>query len=677
MGLKDLNLKYKYRTDYDSLNEDFYNKCLVESVRYDRASGYFTSGSLSVLAKGLLKFIDKDSKIRLVCNPYLTEADYKAINKGYKSKTDVILESLLREIKITQNMIENEPLNTLSWLIHMGKLDIKIAYTENNAIYHEKFGIFYDDEDGVIAFSGSSNETVGGLVHNFEKIDVFYRNSEKDRIMDAVEDFQNLWDDKTEGLIVQQLPDEITSYILDNRKPNRPIKQKKDLIEQRAYQIEAVKSLSENNWNGIFNMATGTGKTITSLLCAQKYIKQNGKIFLIVFVPLIHLVDQWIESLNKMGFDSILKCYDSKKKWENKLDRKVRNYNLGLTSKECIVVVYNSAASSEFQNLVEKIVDHSFLIADECHNFGIKSLRNNKFNNIKARLGLSATPDRWWDEEGTDYIYSYFGDVVYEYDLEKAIKNNALVPYFYNPIIVNLTDDEMMDYISYTHKIIKWLNSSLPNADDEIKKLNTKRSLLISKAYEKKQVLYKLLSNVNTKEQLCHTLVYCGPSEIDEITSEISKLGFRVHRFDSRLSNIERSSILEAFERKDIQILVAIKCLDEGVDIPSTRTAYFLASTSNPREFVQRRGRILRNADGKIKATINDFVVLPNTEDSNLFKSIVSKEMPRFAEFSRYAINKYVAREEIKGILEEYELEYLMDKLPWEVYHETKERFRR
>ena len=385
---------------------------------------------------------------------------------------------------------------------------------------------------------------------------------------------------------------------------------------------------------------------------------------MIIVVPYIHLINQWIDECNKFGIYNILNCSGNKENWIYKLSNKVRDFNIGFNDFECVITSYKTAASLEFTKSISLIEKDAFLIADECHYFGIKSIDHKKYRNIEARLGLSATPDRWWDYTGSRRIRDYFQDTVYSYDLEKAIKNKHLVEYKYVPIISNLSIDEIDKYEHLTRKLSILLNSEDVD-EDEILYLNILRSRIIANAKEKKKLLYNILLEKGISD-ISHTLVYCGQGEIPEVTKKLSDMGLKVHRFNHTLSNFQRENILKNFAEGDIQVLVAIKCLDEGVDVPSTREAYFLSSTSNPREFIQRRGRLLRRSLGKNLSTIYDFIVLPQDTFRDTFTSIAQKELPRFAEFSRYAINSISCREEVANILREYGLEYLMDKLPWD-----------
>lgn len=670
-GLAGLELKFKYRSNKDKINTDFYEKCLKFSNKYDRAVGYFTSSSLSVLGEGLEKFISNDGKIRIVANPLLDEKDYKAILRGEKAKKDVIEKALLKQIDICKETIKKDSLSILAWLISEGKLEIKIAFSSNNMLYHEKFGIFYDEFGNKVGFSGSSNETYNGLVSNFEKVDVYKGKEELYRINDMIKDFENLWLNKTEKLTVINIPDAVLLRLISFKGSRKETK-----VKARDYQNKAIEAFKNNNWNGIFEMATGTGKTITSLLAATRYKKEMKRMFLIIMVPFTHLIDQWIENCELLGYERILKCYGDKKKWVNKLGNRVRDFNIGIKNTEIVITTYKSAASKEFNEIVSKIKKYGFIIGDECHYFGVKSLQENKFNNIEARLGLSATPDRWWDELGSENLREFFGDTIYEYDMSKAIKNEILTEYEYNPVICNLDEDEILEYEKISRKILKLSLKEKKISNDKklLEELNRKRSLVLSKAKQKIEILIELLKKENL-EELKYILVYCAPGDINKVTKRVSDLGLRVHRFDSKVNNKERGNILELFSQGKIQVLVAIKCLDEGVDIPATKRAYFLASTSNPREFVQRRGRILRKSKNKNLAEIYDFIVIPENAEEKTYINIVKKEMPRFAEFSKYAINQYRSRKIIFKYLDRVGLEYLMDKLPWVVYKELKEKF--
>lgn len=674
MALTDLDLKFKYRSDEDALYKSFYEPCLGQSIFYDRAAGYFSSYGLQTIAKGFEYFIANGGRMRVVANPYLSDEDIEAITKGYQTKQEVIENSLLREIELTANTIQNDTLNVISWLISNNQLDFKIAYTKNNALYHEKFGLFRDIESNYVAFSGSSNETAGGLKNNFEKIDVFLPSMDQHRIEDMKEDFDRLWGNKTEGLEVIDIPQSVKQKLLSYKKefPLKPVN-KSSKIEPRAYQKEAINALKNNAWQGILEMATGTGKTITSLLAMSQYREQNGRAFLLIFAPFTHLVDQWADELKKFDIKYVTLCYGAKNSWLGELESEVRNYNLEITDFHVVLTTYKTAAMPHFVEQIGKVQKNAVLIADECHYMGSPTFSKLNFNNIQARIGLSATPDRWWDENGTAYLKNFFKGVVYRYTLDDAIEAGKLTPYSYEPHIVNMTESELEQYKYLTNRIISLYNHDQPD-EEKISALNRKRALILAKAEGKIPILVKLLKEKGIAS-ISHTIVYCAERQVNELTLLLSSMGLRVHKFDSTVPNKERQQILKAFDREDIQVLVAIKCLDEGIDIPSTRCAFFLASTSNPREFVQRRGRILRNAPGKIRAEVHDFIVLPQETDEKTFEGIAKKEFPRFAEFCDSSVNKSTVKKEMFDILSPYNLNHFMYMKPWDVYKEMKEEF--
>lgn len=675
MKLTDLQLQYKYRSDFHAIHRDFYEKCLHASVRYDRATGYFSSESLKMMAKGLEVFLYNGGHIRIVANPLLTLEDIDAIEKGYKAKEDVIEGSLLSAIEATSQVIEGDTLNVLAWLIYNNQLEFKIAFTNNNALYHEKFGLFEDLAGNTVAFSGSANETVGGVKNNFEKIDVYLPNQDQHRIEDMKEDFKQLWYNETNGLTIIDVPNIVREKLLEYKgeKPKQP-KLKREIVPY-SYQIEAINALKSNGWKGILELATGTGKTFSSLLAISQYKKENGRAFVIIFAPFKHLVDQWKKECERFDFKFPTICYESKAKWLPVLEAEVRNFNLGITDFHVVITTYAAAANADFVAQISKLQEHVFLVADECHYLGAPQFRKVSFANIKVRLGLSATPDRWWDETGTMFLKDFFKGVVYTYSLDEAIAANKLTPYTYEPHIVSLTDNELDAYNKLTRRIINQLNQKDPD-EDQLSILNRKRALILAKAWEK---IPRLLSILEEKGvgNIYHTIVYCAENQVNELTVALSQLGLRVHKFDSTVPTKERQRILTAFASEEIQVLVAIKCLDEGVDVPSTRVAYFLASTSNPREFIQRRGRILRKSPGKHLAEIHDFIVLPQDVDEKTFTLIAKKELPRFAEFCGSAINRSSAKNKVLPYISPYNLNYLMDMKPWDVFNEMKEAFDR
>lgn len=439
-------------------------------------------------------------------------------------------------------------------------------------------------------------------------------------------------------------------------------------MKLRSYQKEAINQFECHQNSGILDMATGTGKTITSLFAADRYFEQHKRQFLIVIVPFLHLIDQWTQDFTLFDIDYYLEIAYSKNYWSTKLDELIWDYNRGYRKRVVIIGSYKSMADLDFQEKIQQIRGDRFLIADECHYLGSNQSRYNYFDQFEAKLGLSATPKRWWDDEGTAAINKTFGNIIFSYSMEEAIEKNVLTNYTYHPIMTELTTEELEEYKTLSMKIGQLMGKSKRTLTEEerLKKLVLQRSIVIQNAENKKELFYDQLIKQKDKR---HTLVYCGKGQIDEIVARLSQLNVRVHRFNWQVASREREAILEQFSKGEIEVLVAIKCLDEGVDVPSTRVAYFLASTSNPREFIQRRGRILRKAKNKRLSLVYDFIVFPSNEGSfETIKSIATKEMPRFAEFSRFALNEYEARDTVSTYLSAYHLDHLMNITPWEMY---------
>ena len=696
MSLQTLNLQCEYRSDQTNTVTDFYVPCLNVSREYWRAVGYFTSHGLALAARGLSSFIQNEGKMRLVASPILTEDDILAIQEGYSAREDVVEKAIIRELDGDFTEIVDHRLKCLAWLIAENRLDIKIAspseFNLNNpsAIYHEKIGIFIDSNENTVAFTGSQNETVGGLLTNFESIDVYWSWFDPhQRVQRKIDNFKRLWNNLTPKLSVLDFPVAVKQRLLEHKPTAPPSVDLETFVDRlstresgtsysyrpkaidlpsnlklREYQQAAIEAWFRNDCRGFLEMATGSGKTITALSALVRLVKEKKRLFILIACPFQHLVEQWDKEASQFGFQSIL-AYQSQRTWVDRLNEALIDFNFGSLKVVCTITTHDTFISDAMQRILTRLQGDAVLVADEAHHLGATKSRQNLPNLFSYRLGLSATPNRWFDPEGTAALRAYFRETVYEFPLAQAIEAGYLCSYSYLPHLVELTEGELYEYEALTAKIAKLYARK---NDDEVTEqlleaLLRQRTDLLNNAENKLPMLKQLV--VNQSEPLHHALFYCAPGQIDEVIPMLGhELGFHVHRFTAEESTEERRSLLERFASRNLQGLVAMKCLDEGVDVPGTQSAYILASSSNPREFIQRRGRILRNAPGKAEAKIYDLIAVPslNTEvikASPLFETerkILRRELRRFHEFSRTAKNQHRAVSEIWQLAKTYNL---------------------
>lgn len=698
MSFRDITLKKTYRTGENDVINEFLVPALNQSIEYDRAVGFFSSSVLVSLSKGISGLVRNNGKINIVVSPKLSKEDIDAINQGYKNKNEIIEHSLIESLKEELNETDKDRLNLMIHLIECGILNIKIAVFNNKdqiGMYHEKIGILVDKEENKIAFTGSYNESYNSYNNNFESIDVFSTLSmDYQRVTEKYEDFRKLWNNDTNELEVKEFPEAVkeelfTQYyqkdkilseeeiIKKENEINKKYIENKELIdpELRSYQREAVNKWKSDNYIGIFDMATGTGKTYTAIgASVQLYKDLNKNLAIIIVCPYTHLVEQWAEDLRKFNFNPIVGYGSSENKhWKEQLDDDTLSFKIGTLKYFCYITTNATFTTSYVQDKLKRIENKNVLfIADEAHNLGANGIYKKLNNNFKFRIALSATFERYGDEEGTQNLLNYFGNTYsIHYGLKKAIDNNLLSEYYYYPIIVYLTDDELDEYIDLTRKISKSIITNKfgkKEISEQAKLLLLKRTRIIAGAYNKVGELIRLLKKQQENEnQIYNTLIYCGATtindtvfnenfddeielkQIDYVRSQIkSNLNINVAKFTSSENQEQRKLIKEQFVDKEINVITAIKCLDEGVNIPSIFTAYILASSTNPREYVQRRGRVLRKAPGKKYANIYDFVTLPRTLSSakNLneetLKSdlgLIRRELTRIDDFASCAIN--------------------------------------
>ena len=715
MGFRQLLINSEYRSFRKDIVKEFFIPILTESVTYRRAVGFFSSTSLLEISEGVTGLVKNKGIIQLISSPYLSEQDYSAIKKGY-SEREQILTILKDSLLEPKNLFEEQRLNLLANLIKLGSLDIKIAFTKNRAgfgIYHEKMGIVHDDEGDIIAFSGSLNESRTSYHLNYESIDVYcsWKSQEQmARVDSKLHAFNSIWNNdepNMETIVFPEIKEEIIAKYL-NSKPNldvdfeefgessyvdvisSPKKTKvliPDGIELYDYQNEAIDEWQNNEFVGIFDMATGTGKTFTALGGIVRLFQfVGGKLGIIIVCPFQHLVEQWVEEIRLFGIDPIIGYSGSTQKdWKKVLSNAIRDKRLNVSNKEflCFVTTNATFRSDFVQTQIKKIRDNALIIVDEAHNFGAESLRKMLPKNFKYRLALSATLERHFDDIGTQILFEYFEKKCIEYSLERAISEKKLTEYNYYPVLVTLTSDEIAIYIELTTRISKCIikdKSGKEKLTQIGKQLAIKRARVVAGAKNK---LSALREEIIPHRNESHILVYCGATsilepdqdetpvrddelrQIDQVTSILGNdLKMRVSQFTSKEDIGERKILKEEFEKGEmLQALIAIKCLDEGVNIPKIKTAFILASTTNPKEYIQRRGRVLRLAEGKTFSNIYDFITIPyfphhvsglTLSEINQFQTLVRNELTRGYEFSKLALNSFEAEKVLSELEEAY-----------------------
>lgn len=718
MSLRDLIIETEYRSLKQDIAREFIVPSLCEGKQYDRAVGFFSSTVLASISYGVENLAKNGGSIRLVASPILSEEDLEAIKVGYARRKECIKNAVISNMQPPKNAFEIERLNLLANMIADGILSMKIAVCENVGnigLYHEKLGIISDDQGDIVAFSGSMNETNTALNLNYETIDVFrsWENEyEKERAKVKKNAFLSIWNNNETGIVIidfPELPEEFIKKYLREKidyasfetmfPPALSDMRKKKLMPHLPcrplepslydYQEEAIQKWAESSYRGIFDMATGTGKTLTGLGAITRLSDDlNGELAVIIVCPYQHLVEQWVEDIQKFNIKPIVGYSQSpQKNWLRELEKAIRNQKIKVKEKEffCFICTNATYALEKTQNVLNRIYGNCLLVVDEAHNFGAAYLSRLLNPNFKYRLALSATFERHGDNEGTQKLYDYFGKKCISYDLERAIKEKKLTRYYYYPIVVPLTLEELENYIELTKALGKCLErtksgKTILSAKGKI--LAMKRARIVAGAENKIKALRQHIARYTDKY---HILVYCGATSLRDYTKENSEiaedeirqieavtdllgngLGMKVARFTSSEDMEQREALKREFMNGDnLQALVAIKCLDEGVNIPSITTAFILASTTNPKEYIQRRGRVLRKATGKDFAEIFDFITLPTDLGSAYYLSdeerknslaMVKNEIARAHEFARIAHNYYDCTQLLDEIREEYDL---------------------
>ena len=742
--------RYKSHGEWEPIG--FFSDCLCNATRFDLKLGFFSSSAINILSDGFATFLYNGGRMRLIINDILSEQDKYALLQA-KNEHYIIPALPLTDLVSLKEILSERGrhfFDCIAWLIKNERIQIKIISPKgSNGISHTKCGLFADATNKV-AFDGSCNFSRTALIENCESITAFCdwdSPSDKFKVEDVEDDFLQTFLEKNDTVeyldateirtnILSAFPDkELNDLLKDEAKllsdqsiSNLPLSVQRALqraknkvnnvikhIEDerikaytektephfpyssgpRDYQVQAFENWKNNKQKGLFAMATGTGKTLTSLNCLLQIYNKSGYYKAIILVPTITLVEQWEVECRKFYFNNIVKVCSKYPSWQSEIDRiKLKETIDPDNASYVIISTYASFVRDkvfkEFATLPKKRL---LLIADEAHNMGSGRILD-KLDGIPflRRIGLSATPERQFDDAGTARLYEFFGasdKFTFEYTMQEAIDNGFLCRYYYYPHIVRLTDAEMAEYMKISLKLAKMYNNSrkdFKKSDDILKILLLKRKHIIHKAINKEKVFRSIIhGRFVEKGDLKYTLVYVPEGNrpddnnsdiyddidivqdddfsnhiIDKFTRIVQEVSptTTVKKFTSDSTN--RDEILTAFANGDLEVLTSMKCLDEGVDIPRSELAIFCASTGNPRQFIQRRGRILRTHKDKKFAYIHDLVVVPEVssaaESFNMERNLLAGEIRRVKDFALLSENAYSSVQELDDILEYYNL---------------------
>ena len=715
MEYTDLSIHSSYETGVDDLIMDFYVPMLANAKRYDRIAGFFSSTSLALAARGVAGLIANRGTMRVVASPRLSKEDIEMINSSVENPEALIANCLIRGIdgSDVSDQFCRDHVAALGWMLANGRLEMKIAvvidptgrYTAEQYLVHQKVGIFYDREYNGVSFSGSNNETASGWLGNVEEFKTFksWEPGQQPYFESDQKKFDAFWNHNRKGVRVLELPEAVADKLIaigrdfDVEKvalrnyyehSGSTLRERKlNPLRLFYYQKDAVLKWIENGENLLLEMATGTGKTRTAIGCIQHALKKQKKQLLIVIAcPQSTLSMQWKSDIDSLDLgieiDAIQICDGTQHSWKRELKTKCKQLSAGLYDNLLVYTTHQTCSSNDFIEIIQDVkrVDR-FFIGDEVHGMGASKTRKGLLNIYNMRLGLSATPSRWFDDEGSALINNYFGSESYKFTIDQALSSPNpltnkpfLVNYNYHPSFIQLTDEELEEYKKLSEKITKMKNSKNKEEFAELLEYLLFRRADIEKEAENKyveleRILDELQNECNERgESLKNTIVFVSDGQIYKVLQILKKKKIIAHKFTQEEGTVasprfggmsEREYLIQQFAKGKYQVLVAIKCLDEGIDIPSAQTGIIMASSTNPREYVQRIGRIIRQSPGKSSATLYDMILHPDLSgfrDESLAafeEKVFRKEMVRVKDLCANALNNTTVIREIYSVLDE------------------------
>lgn len=664
MSFKDLDIKLSYIScGEENIAKSFLIPILKQAKSYKRSVGFFSSGVFAPIIDGIVALARNAGKIELIASPQLSKDDIKAISLGYQKRNEIIKNAFSRDFVKEIAALDDIKLQLLVELIADGVLDIKIAVTNSDGIYHDKLGIIEDFDDNIVVFYGSPNESQGGYTNNYEKIRVVksWVTAETDSVADECREFKSLWDGTNPFIKTYNYKESAKANILEiiNTRKNASNIAVTTPIKLRDYQEQAINAWVNNDYRGFYVMATGTGKTWTAIFSAKKLVKKHPAM-IVICAPYKHLVKQWTDDVEKaFPTAKVIMVSSENPYWETQISQEIIRKQYKLENQIIVISTIASFKTTRFSNVINKSSEEKLLIVDEAHRFTDRP--DVLKYTFKYMLGLSATPFSGTSAQKGVELMDWFGGKVFNLPIENALDRGFLVPYNYYPIYVSATEDEETRFKYHTKIILScFKNNKCINPELLVKSLRN-RLRIISMAEEKITRIDEIINRVAEND---HFVVYCGDGKlfdenagmelrhIQSIKRVLSAHGFKASQFTATENMTDRMELVDAFNKQEISALAAIRCLDEGINIPSIKSALILSSNDDYREFVQRRGRILRTFGDKAYANIYDVVVLPSSDVQGWAKI----ELRRFHEYARLALNWKELEQELNSHLSEYNL---------------------
>lgn len=697
MSFKELDIKSCYESGIGDIVQDFYEPVLAKAVLYDRIAGFFTSTSLAVAARGMAQFIQNGGVMRLITSPILSSEDYSVIEKVVNNADDISATDLGLDLDHIESTLLKDHVKALGWLLSQGRMEIKLAVvvddkgvplTRENlfsiGLFHQKVGILTDAEENHLSFSGSINETASAWTHNDEEFKVFKDWEESaDYYQRDREKFDELWAGKKKNICLISLPKAIKEELINfsrdfdvetvsarkyiERKRSTASPFELDGISLFYYQKEALAKWRNSGFAMLFEMATGTGKTRTAIAGMNYIMHQHDRVIAIISCPQNTLAKQWkgeVEKLNVYADETDV-VDGTHTNWRNALTTICLQNRVGLANKCILYTTHDTASSPDFISIIQENVGSNtkiVFIGDEVHWLGARKLRAALMDRYDYRIGLSATPSRWFDDYGTKIIDNYFGNVHFEFTLKDALNEvnpmtgkHFLVDYYYYIHRVSLTDDEGQEYAALTERISKLyrVKDTDEDAAELYERLIEKRANIVKNAENKYPVLSDILDELSANGELENLIIFVSPQQRERVMEILNEKGIFFHQLTQEEGTTpkaqyggktERQYIIQKFVEKRYKALVAIKCLDEGIDIPTATRGILMASSTNPREYVQRIGRIIRQEPSKNFAYLYDICVessgcLDDDWMRDIDAKIRQKELARLKEIAAYSIN--------------------------------------